>query len=378
MRSIKVFGLLAFAALLVGAPAASAEEFIASKAKIEGHALTLQKLTLGSHITVECEEASFGGEVTESRSFELKPTVKYGECFAVGIGKASVSEAKYVFFLPKLVNVSSKAITIKAEAFGVKCAASISVGQSVGGGAGELEYENKSGDLEVKTKITKVSGEITESNSESACGKTGEKLEGTYTGNDQVEVEGGSIETGSASGAEFEFSEAGTISGKALNTQKFKTGSPAEVECTGVSPSGSVEAGKLGGKSLALTTTYSGCDVNSLGGSTTVSSADYTLFGAPLLSVLKEISIEAGALGVECTILVISGQSLGSKSGEITYVQKGKNLELEFKVTKIESEITKSNSSLFCGTVGEKSTKGTYEGNDELELNGGSGTIKVS
>lgn len=188
------------------------------------------------------------------------------------------------------------------------------------------------------------------------------------------------VAASAAAAEEFEASEAGTLSGKALNTQKFKTGAPAEVECTTATPAGTVESGKLKVPSILISVDYLGCSVKGLGGSVTISLVDYTFFAPnpnPLVSILHLITIEAGALGVECTITVISGQSLGSGSGQLTYVQKGKNLELESKVSGIESEITKSNSSLLCGTVGEKSTTGTYTGNDEVELNGGSGTIKA-
>jgi len=176
---------------------------------------------------------------------------------------------------------------------------------------------------------------------------------------------------------EFKASEAGTLGGKATNTQKFKTGTGATVECTAASPSGTVKAGELSVTSIEISVSYSGCTVFKLPGTATVSLADYTFFVTPLVSVLKTITIEAGALGVECTVVVASGQSLGSASKELEFNNKGKKVELVSKVTKITSKITKSNSKSLCGEVNEESKVGTYEGTDEVELNGGTGTIEV-
>lgn len=182
----------------------------------------------------------------------------------------------------------------------------------------------------------------------------------------------------STAGAE-EFSTSGTgkLVGKALNTQKLKTGSLATVECTSASPAGEVTSEKYNEQPLSIS--YGGCTVSGLG-SATVSLADYTFFLPHLVSILKSITITAKALGIECEISVAAGQSLGSSAGEIEYTNKEKGgqgtLEAKNKITKIASEVVKSNSNSLCGAVGEKSTTGTYTGNDEVELEGG--TIGVS
>jgi hypothetical protein len=186
------------------------------------------------------------------------------------------------------------------------------------------------------------------------------------------------VAASAASAEEFEASETGTLSGKAVNTQVFKTGSAATVECTKLDVLGTVAAGELKGSKKEISVDYLNCVVKGIGGSATVTLSDYTFFVTPnKVSVLKAIKISASAAGVECEVEVESGQTLGTGAGEIVYKNKGKNLEVEAKVTGIKSEITKSNSGLFCGTVGTKNTTGTYTGTSEIELNSGVGTIDV-
>jgi hypothetical protein len=180
----------------------------------------------------------------------------------------------------------------------------------------------------------------------------------------------------SASAAEFIASKEGKITGKALTTQEFKTGGDPTVKCTEATPSGEVEAGKLKETEIKISVAYGKCSVSF--GSATVTLADYTFFATPGVSILNAtgslIMIHAEALGVKCTISVTNGQTLGKAAGEIEYVNKSGKIEEKNKVKGIASEITESNSSSLCGTVGEKLT-GEYTGNDEVELVGG--TIEV-
>jgi hypothetical protein len=180
------------------------------------------------------------------------------------------------------------------------------------------------------------------------------------------------LATSTAAAEEFSTSGTGKLVGKALNTQKLKTGGLATVECTSASPTGEVTSEKYTEQKLSIS--YGSCTVSGLG-SATVSLADYTFFLPKLVSILKPITITAKALGVECEISVPAGQSLGNAAGEIEYANKEKGgkgtLEAKIKITKIASEVIKSNNSSLCGTVGEKSTTGTYTGNDEVELEGG-------
>src|ERR1700733_5494715 len=155
-----------------------------------------------------------------------------------------------------------------------------------------------------------------------------------------------------ASGAfaeEFIASKEGNLKGKALNTQKFKTGSGATVECTKAEPTGKVT--KLKATEQEISVKYSSCSVLTFG-EASVSLADYTFFVPGLVSILNAsgspIIILAKGLGVECEVEVKGGQMLGSAT-EIKYVNKSGKIELQSKVTKIESKILKSTSTSLCG-----------------------------
>ena len=174
--------------------------------------------------------------------------------------------------------------------------------------------------------------------------------------------------TGANAETKFVASKTGKLAGKALNTQKFKTGSGATVECTKAAPAGEVTA--LEATEQAVSVTYSSCSVLSIG-SATVSLADYTFFIPLLVSVLKSITITAEALGVKCELLVLPGQSLGATTGELELVNKSGKIEDKNKVTKIITTIKKSNSTSLCGTEGAEVENGEYTGNDEIELEGG-------
>jgi hypothetical protein len=179
-----------------------------------------------------------------------------------------------------------------------------------------------------------------------------------------------------AAAPEFEFSKTGgQFNGKASDTQKFKTGSGATVECSEAKPAGEVT--KLLGTELKVSVAYTGCSVLSIG-SATFSLAEYTLFIKPnSLSVLNLDHIVAEALGVKCELSVLSGQTLGTAAGEVEYENDGATEVLvKLKVTKIVTDIVKSNSTSLCGKEGEEVTDGTLAGNMEIGLSNGS--IQIS
>lgn len=203
MRTIWMIGLAVVAVVALSAMTASAAvaapEFVESKAgKITGKALTTQEFKTGGDPTWKCTEATFSGaiEAGELKTTTLKISVTYGKC-SVAFGSATVTLADYTFFATpgvSILNVTGSLIMMHAEALGVKCTISVTNGQTLGKAAGEIEYVNKSGKIEEKNKVTGIASEITESNSSSLCGTVGEKLSGAYTGNDEIELEGGTIE----------------------------------------------------------------------------------------------------------------------------------------------------------------------------------------
>jgi hypothetical protein len=174
-----------------------------------------------------------------------------------------------------------------------------------------------------------------------------------------------------AAAPEFEASKTGgQLTGKASGTQKFKTGSGATVECKEAVPAGEVT--KLLGTEQKSSVLYSECSVLSIG-TATVSLAEYTFFIKPnSVSVLNLIHITAEALGVKCELSVLSGQTLGTAAGEIEYENDGASeILVKSKVTKIVTDVVKSNSTSLCGKEGEEVTTGTYSGNVVTGLSNG-------
>lgn len=193
MKNIKTAGLLVLLVLAVSAfavSAASASEFVYSKfGRITGKALNVQSFTLGK-AKVECAKALASGEVKTIDFHELPLSVSYGSCSVPGIGNATVSTAQYNWLLPPALQFEN-AITIYSSGFGETCRIVIGGGQLLGSGAGEVEYENKSGKLVIKNHVGGIAYEVTESTSPTYCGQTGEKAEtGSFTGKMEVEVEG--------------------------------------------------------------------------------------------------------------------------------------------------------------------------------------------
>jgi hypothetical protein len=196
MRSIKTFSLAVVAVVAfsaVAAAGASAEEFVASKAgKLSGKAVNTQEFKTGTGATATCTEVKPGGEIVSLKTTELAPTFAYSGCRISGIGSASVGLADFTFILPFLGTILDD-IAFKASVLGVKCTFQVD-DQTFGGSSGEGRYINKSGKIEIEMKVTKLADEVTESNSKALCGEAGEKKEGTYTGDVELELEGGTLE----------------------------------------------------------------------------------------------------------------------------------------------------------------------------------------
>lgn len=194
MQKIKAFGM-AFVAVLalsaIATSAASAEEFIASKAgKITGRALNTQKLH--TSFTVECPEAATSGEAKEAelKFAKLHTTVNFGKCTALGSIAAKSSSVGFTLLFWN-VSVLLNAMVVSVPSLG--CQVEVPDEQTLGSHS-EVEIENKAGKLITKTKLTKIAYQVTEAKS-SLCGTVGEKgTNGTFEGNNEVELEGGTLE----------------------------------------------------------------------------------------------------------------------------------------------------------------------------------------
>lgn len=186
--------------------------------------------------------------------------------------------------------------------------------------------------------------------------------------------------TVSASAEEFVGKPVGNkFTGKALNTQVLTTKEGgAKVECTALKPEGTLKAEKAVEERINVN--LEGCKVAGLG-TATVSTLFLTLLtssstmGVPGKSIL-EVSITITVVFPRCKIVVAPGQTF-AKAGEVAYSNKtASTIEVKLNVKGIGSEVTESESTSLCGTVGEKNTAGTLTGNSEIGVEGGTLQIK--
>jgi hypothetical protein len=182
----------------------------------------------------------------------------------------------------------------------------------------------------------------------------------------------------SASAHEFVASKTGSLAGKALNVHKFKTNA-GTVECTTATPKGSVAALKT--ETQEVEVEYSGCTFTVFGTkkATVTPNPKYLFSANEWVSVLNPsttpIVIEVEGTG--CNIKVSGSSTSNHELKEVKYVTKEVEREIEGKKVKVKdlevkskvSGITYTTTNGLCGSGG---TNGTYEGNEEVELVGGS------
>ncbi|MHB1570059.1 MAG: hypothetical protein ACYCU0_06230 [Solirubrobacteraceae bacterium] len=179
----------------VGVASASAAEFESNNpgGKIKGHATSTQvfKAEAGGG-AVECKTAETGGTAV-GKSATQEVSVKYESCTAFG-EPATVSLAEYTF------NVGSapvgtepvdgtaavkNTITISVPLAGCE----ITVGKAGNEALKTVEFTNSGEKLIEKTNVSGITDKVT--GGIGFCGKEGENKNGTYTGNSEIEVEGG-------------------------------------------------------------------------------------------------------------------------------------------------------------------------------------------
>lgn len=193
MRSIKTIGLVIVAVLAfsaVAASAASAEEFVASKTgELKSKALNVQLFKTGNGATVECTEATGTGKVEELKSLTFTISVLYGKCTVGGVVKATVTLAEYLFMAgpPFVKLLNSVTITTTTD----KC--KILVDPAGNEKLEKIVYKNNGGKVVEETEVSGITSDTVEG-TESVCGKLGESKVGTYTGNNEAELVGGTIE----------------------------------------------------------------------------------------------------------------------------------------------------------------------------------------
>lgn len=186
-----------------------------------------------------------------------------------------------------------------------------------------------------------------------------------------VMVAVGAIAASAASATEFIYSTGGKITGRALTTQGFKLGN-AGMTCSGATPSGEVS---FKFHELPLAISYSGCYLAGIGRGT-VSTVDSDWLLPPAVRFENAITIYASVLGEYCKVVIGGGQSLGGNAGEVEYENKSGLVVVKSRVGGIAYEVTESDNTNLCGTVGQKGTNGRFEGSEELELVGGTMEVK--
>ncbi len=182
MRQIKVIALAVMGACILSmamAAGASAQKFHASKTgNLKGFALNTQVFNTGSG-NVECTAAASSGTVTTLETLTQAINVKYSGCKAFGFINTDISEAHYVFSADGSVAVTN---TITITPLGAGC--TVTVGPQT---LKEVKFKNSGSKITEETNVKN----IVSTSSGGLCGSS--STTGTYTGNNDIELEGGTI-----------------------------------------------------------------------------------------------------------------------------------------------------------------------------------------
>jgi hypothetical protein len=162
----------------LAAAGASAARFQANEetGSLSGVATNTQVLTVNGG-KIECTAAAISGSLEAYESEEQKVTVNYSGCKAFGFTGVTVSPAEYDYHAGGTVDVLNT-ITINVAGF-----CSVTVKPQAGLSA--VTYENNAGKVRIKHALTGIAYET----GGGLCGAKG--VNGTFSGNDEVEVAGG-------------------------------------------------------------------------------------------------------------------------------------------------------------------------------------------
>jgi hypothetical protein len=187
MKRIKIVGLclvVALALSFVSAAAASAHEFVASKAgTVKGTPVNGQKFKTNIG-TIECMKESVEATAVAGSQKTSKQKIKYGACTAFGF-EAVISEAEFEFSAEEWVSILNK-ITVELPL--AECTVTFSPTKNTE--LKKVTYKNSAPAKTVEAKAA-VKGIIYKS-SGGSCGTSGEN--GEYIGNTKDELVGGTIE----------------------------------------------------------------------------------------------------------------------------------------------------------------------------------------
>lgn len=186
MKNIKVWGTalaVVFAFSAVAVANASAASFEASKTgNLKGKALNTQIFTTNGG-EVKCTTAATTGSVTELVASHQKVKVQYSGCTAFTFASVSITPAEYDLHANGEVDILNTITITVSPPLLPKC--TVTVGPQTGLKA--VSYKNNSGKIIEESAVTG----ITYTSSGGACGSSGSN--GTYSGNNEVELEGGTL-----------------------------------------------------------------------------------------------------------------------------------------------------------------------------------------
>lgn len=175
------------------APAATAADFEYDKlGGIIGHQFTNQVFSTEGASNVECKMTTASGKIGERHlNFHVSSVkVVYSGCTTLfGLYSARVSEADYALHIGASTSEGYVTVenTIEISAAGCR----ITIAPASNSKLQTVAYRNNSGKVIEETNITGI--ESTTEGSEEVCGEDGTHANGSYSGNNEVELVGDAI-----------------------------------------------------------------------------------------------------------------------------------------------------------------------------------------
>lgn len=171
-------------------------EFKSTVGKTKGIAATNQVIK-GGFGEVTCSKLSASSELEAGFHASAAISLKYAGCkYSVlgGIltGEATASLADYTFFAEPLLSIL-KVILVDFQGELKGCSLTL-FEQTLGGNAGEISYENKSGGVAVKDKLRNIAYSLLNVSGSEKCATTETGSNAAYEGTIEFGIEGGSLE----------------------------------------------------------------------------------------------------------------------------------------------------------------------------------------
>jgi hypothetical protein len=185
VRRIKTMALTAVGVCALSAAvvsSASAQQFHASKTgTLKGVQLNTQVFNTGSGAgSVECKKAATSGRVTSLLALSQLVIVVYSECKAFSFVNATITPAHYLFSADNGLVKLDNTITITPE--GAGCHVTVHPQDLK-----EVKFVNSGGKLIEESNVKNIASLSTGG----LCG--GNSAIGTYVGNNDIELEGGTL-----------------------------------------------------------------------------------------------------------------------------------------------------------------------------------------